>query len=156
MPKPIFILNGPNLNLLGTREPALYGSETLDQIRRRAETRAAQLGHTTDWRQSNAEGELVGWIQEARSAASGIIINAAAYTHTSIAIMDALAAAELPVIELHLTNVFRREGFRRHSYVACVAEGVLCGFGAKGYELAVEAMADLLARGAGRPKAATS
>jgi 3-dehydroquinate dehydratase-2 len=156
MPKPIFILNGPNLNLLGTREPALYGSETLDQIRRRAEARAVALGLEVDWRQSNAEGELVDWIQEARGKACGIVLNAAAYTHTSIAIMDALAAAELPVIEVHLSNVFRREGFRQHSYVAGVAEGVLCGFGPKGYELAVEAMADLLARRAGRAKAATS
>ena len=145
MPKPIFVLNGPNLNMLGVREPAVYGSETLDDVRRRTEARAKTLDLGIDFRQSNLEGELVTWIQEAREAASGIIINAGAYTHTSIAILDALTAAERPVIELHLSNVFRREGFRHHSYVSAAAQGVICGFGPKGYELAVEAMADLLA-----------
>lgn len=145
MPKPIFVLNGPNLNMLGVREPSVYGSETLDDVRRRAEARAKGLGLAIDFRQSNLEGELVTWIQEAREAASGIILNAGAYTHTSIAILDALSAAEKPVIELHLSNVFRREGFRHHSYVSAAAQGVICGFGPKGYELAVEAMADMLA-----------
>lgn len=145
MPKPIFVLNGPNLNLLGVREPSVYGAETLDDLRRRTQTRAKALGLTVDFRQSNLEGELVGWIQEAREKACGIILNAAAYTHTSVAILDALNAAEKPVIELHLSNVFRRESFRHHSYVAPAAQGVICGFGPKGYELAVEAMADLLA-----------
>jgi 3-dehydroquinate dehydratase II len=145
MPKPIFVLNGPNLNMLGVREPAVYGSETLDDVRRRTEARANTLDLCIDFRQSNLEGELVTWIQEAREAASGIIINAGAYTHTSIAILDALTAAERPVIELHLSNVFRREGFRHHSYVSAAAQGVICGFGPKGYELAVEAMADMLA-----------
>jgi 3-dehydroquinate dehydratase-2 len=145
MPKPIFVLNGPNLNMLGVREPAVYGSETLDDVRRRTEARAKTLDLGIDFRQSNLEGELVTWIQEAREAASGIIINAGAYTHTSIAILDALTAAERPVIELHLSNVYRREGFRHHSYVSAAAQGVICGFGPKGYELAVEAMADLLA-----------
>ncbi|HEY5831068.1 MAG: type II 3-dehydroquinate dehydratase [Hyphomicrobiaceae bacterium] len=145
MPKPIFVLNGPNLNMLGVREPAVYGSETLDDVRRRTEARAKTLDLSIDFRQSNLEGELVTWIQEAREAASGIIINAGAYTHTSIAILDALTAAERPVIELHLSNVFRREGFRHHSYVSAAAQGVICGFGPKGYELAVEAMADMLA-----------
>lgn len=145
MPKPIFVLNGPNLNMLGVREPAVYGSETLDDVRRRTEARAKTLDLGIDFRQSNLEGELVTWIQEAREAASGIIINAGAYTHTSIAILDALTAAERPVIELHLSNVFRREGFRHHSYVSAAAQGVICGFGPKGYELAVEAMADMLA-----------
>jgi 3-dehydroquinate dehydratase II len=149
MSKPIFVLNGPNLNLLGVREPALYGHDTLDDIRRRTETRAQGLGLKVDFRQSNVEGELVTWIQEAREKAGGIILNAAAYTHTSVAILDALTAAERPVIELHLSNVFRRERFRHRSYVAPVAQGVICGFGAKGYELAVEAMADLLATKAG-------
>jgi 3-dehydroquinate dehydratase-2 len=147
MPKPIFVLNGPNLNLLGTREPALYGTETLEDVRRRTEARAQRLGLTVDFRQSNAEGELVGWIQEAREKAQGIILNAGAYTHTSIAILDALTAAEKPVIELHLSNVFRRESFRHHSYVSPAAQGVICGFGPMGYELAVEAMADLLEKG---------
>ena len=145
MSKPIFVLNGPNLNMLGVREPAVYGSETLDDVRRRTEKRAGELDLGIDFRQSNLEGELVTWIQEARDAASGIIINAGAYTHTSIAILDALTAAERPVIELHLSNVFRREGFRHHSYVSAAAQGVICGFGPKGYELAVEAMADMLA-----------
>jgi 3-dehydroquinate dehydratase-2 len=145
MPKPIFVLNGPNLNMLGVREPAVYGSETLDDVRRRTEARAKTLDLSIDFRQSNLEGELVTWIQEAREAASGIIINAGAYTHTSIAILDALTAAERPVIELHLSNVFRREGFRHHSYVSAAAQGVICGFGPKGYELAVEAMSDILA-----------
>ena len=145
MPKPIFVLNGPNLNMLGVREPAVYGSETLGDVRRRTEARAKTLDLSIDFRQSNLEGELVTWIQEAREAASGIIINAGAYTHTSIAILDALTAAERPVIELHLSNVFRREGFRHHSYVSAAAQGVICGFGPKGYELAVEAMAGMLA-----------
>ena len=147
MPKPIFVLNGPNLNLLGVREPSVYGAETLEDVRRRTQARGRTLGLTVDFRQSNLEGELVGWIQEAREKACGIIINAAAYTHTSIAILDALNAAEKPVIELHLSNVFRRESFRHHSYVAPAAQGVICGFGPKGYELAVEAMADLVATG---------
>ena len=145
MPKPIFVLNGPNLNMLGVREPAVYGSETLEDVRRRTEAHAKKLDLAVDFRQSNLEGELVTWIQEGREAASGIIINAGAYTHTSIAILDALTAAEKPVIELHLSNVFRREGFRHHSYVSAAAQGVICGFGPKGYELAVEAMADMLA-----------
>jgi 3-dehydroquinate dehydratase-2 len=145
MPKPIFVLNGPNLNMLGVREPAVYGSETLDDVRQRTQARAKDLGLAVDFRQSNLEGELVTWIQESREAASGIILNAGAYTHTSIAILDALTAAEKPVIELHLSNVFRREGFRHHSYVSAAAQGVICGFGPKGYELAVEAMADMLA-----------
>jgi 3-dehydroquinate dehydratase-2 len=154
MPKPIFVLNGPNLNLLGTREPALYGTETLEDVRRRTEARAHRLGLTVDFRQSNAEGELVGWIQEARERASGIILNAGAYTHTSVAILDALTAAEKPVIELHLSNVFKRESFRHHSYVSPAAQGVICGFGPMGYELAVEAMADLLEKGAAGAKPA--
>jgi 3-dehydroquinate dehydratase II len=144
MAKPILVLNGPNLNMLGTREPAVYGRDTLDDVRGRAERCAAKLGVAVDFRQTNHEGELVGWIQEARSAASGIILNAGALTHTSIAVLDALQAAELPVIEVHLSNIFRREAFRQHSYVSMAAQGVICGFGAKGYELALEAMAGIL------------
>ena len=142
MVKPIYVLNGPNLNLLGTREPAVYGRDTLDDVRRRTETRAQALGLKIDFRQSNHEGELVTWIQEAKTAAQGIIINAGGYTHTSIAMLDALQAAELPVIEVHLSNIFRREAFRHHSYMSLAAKGVICGLGARGYELAVEAMAD--------------
>ena len=148
MPKPIFVLNGPNLNLIGVREPAIYGVETLDAIRRRTEARARSLGLTVEFRQSNSEGQLIDWIQEARSEAAGIVLNAGAYTHTSIAILDALNAAGRPVIELHLSNVFRREPFRHWSYVSPAAHGLICGFGAKGYELAMEAMGDLLAEGA--------
>ena len=152
MPKPIFVLNGPNLNLLGVREPAIYGAETLADVGRRTQARAQALGLAVDFRQSNHEGKLVDWIQEARESASGIILNAGALTHTSVAILDALNAAEKPVIEVHLSNVFRREKFRHHSFVSAAAQGVICGFGAKGYELAVEAMADIVAsRPAQRP-----
>src|SRR6185295_1433138 len=146
MSKPVFVLNGTNLNLLGSREPAIYGAETLADVRRPTERRAKTLGFEVDFRQSNHEGELVDWIQEAREKACGIVLNAGAYTHTSVAVLDALNAAEKPVIELHLSNVFRREAFRHHSYVSAAAQGVICGFGAKGYELAIEAMADLLNR----------
>jgi 3-dehydroquinate dehydratase-2 len=150
MSKPVFVLNGPNLNLLGKREPAIYGSETLADVRGRTEARAAALGLGVDFRQTNAEGTLVDWIQEARERASGIVINAGAYTHTSVAVLDALNAAELPVIEVHLSNPLRREPFRHTSYVTPAAQGIICGFGPKGYELAMEAMADLVAKRAGR------
>jgi 3-dehydroquinate dehydratase-2 len=146
MSKPVFVLNGANLNLLGVREPAIYGAETLGDVRQRAETRARALGLEVDFRQTNSEGTLVDWIQEARERADGIVINAGAYTHTSIAILDALNAAAVPVIELHLSNIFRREPFRHTSYVTPAAHGLICGFGPKGYELAIEAMADLLAK----------
>jgi 3-dehydroquinate dehydratase-2 len=144
MAKPIYVLNGPNLNMLGTREPAVYGSDTLKDIEQRCAVRAKALGFGIDFRQSNVEGELVGWIQEARGKAAGVILNAGAYTHTSIAILDALQAAEVPVIEVHLSNIFRRDAFRHHSYVSLAATGVICGLGAKGYELALEAMAGLV------------
>lgn len=144
MGKPIYVLNGPNLNLLGKREPEVYGRESLDDVRARAEARAKSLGLAIDFRQSNSEGELVTWIQEAREKAQGIILNAGAYSHTSIAILDALQAAELPVIEVHLSNIFRREPYRQHSYVSLAAKGVICGLGPKGYEFALEAMAGML------------
>ncbi|MFO1169798.1 MAG: type II 3-dehydroquinate dehydratase [Hyphomicrobiaceae bacterium] len=146
MSKTALILNGPNLNMLGVREPAVYGRETLDDVRTRAEKRGKVLGLTIDFRQSNHEGELVGWIQQARGKTAGIILNAGALTHTSIAIQDALAASECPVVEVHLSNIFRRESFRHHSYVAPVAVGVICGFGPLGYELALEALAAHLAK----------
>jgi 3-dehydroquinate dehydratase-2 len=155
MPKPIFVLNGPNLNLIGVREPAIYGVETLDGIRRRTEARASVLGLAVDFRQTNSEGQLVDWIQEARERADGIVLNAGAYTHTSVAVLDALNAAARPVIELHLSNVFKREPFRHTSYVSPAAHGLICGFGPKGYELAIEAMADLLARNTGAGPAAS-
>lgn len=140
----IYVLNGPNLNMLGLREPEIYGRDTLDDIRARAETRAKTVGLEIDFRQSNIEGELVNWVQEARAKAKGIILNAGGYTHTSVALLDALQAAEKPVIEVHLSNIFRRDQFRQHSYISLAATGVICGLGAKGYELALEAMADLL------------
>lgn len=145
MAKPVFVLNGPNLNMLGAREPEIYGRETLDDVRKRAEARAAALGLSVVFRQSNHEGELIGWIQEARSEAAGIILNAGSLTHTSIGILDALSAAELPVIEVHLSNIFRRESFRHHSYVSLGAKGVICGLGVQGYELALDGMAKLVA-----------
>jgi 3-dehydroquinate dehydratase-2 len=145
MAKPVFVLNGPNLNMLGLREPEIYGRDTLDDVKKRVEARAKTVGVTVDFRQSNHEGELIGWIQEARSSASGIILNAGSLTHTSIGILDALSAAELPVIEVHLSNIFRRESFRHHSYVSLGAKGVICGLGVHGYELALEAMAKVTA-----------
>jgi 3-dehydroquinate dehydratase II len=145
MAKPIYVLNGPNLNMLGLREPAIYGTDTLEDVRKKAEARAKTLSLTIDFRQSNVEGELVTWVQEARDKAAAIIINAGAYSHTSIALLDALQAAELPVVEVHLSNIFRREPYRQHSYISLGAKGVICGLGAKGYELALEALADLLA-----------
>ena len=140
----ILVLNGPNLNLLGSREPAIYGHTTLDDIRCLCESRAAGVGLAVDFRQTNHEGVLVDWIQDARTSAAGIIINPAAYTHTSVALLDALSATALPVIEVHLSNIHRREPFRHHSYVSTAAVGVICGLGATGYALAVEAMAGLL------------
>lgn len=146
MSEAILVLNGPNLNLLGTREPDIYGKTTLDDLRAATTAQAKRRGLTADFRQSNDEGELVDWIQDARDTAAGIIINAAAYTHTSVAILDALQACGKPVIEVHLSNIFKRESFRHHSYVSPVATGVICGFGPQGYILAVDAMADLLTK----------
>jgi 3-dehydroquinate dehydratase II len=142
MAKLIYVLNGPNLNMLGVREPAVYGKESLDDVRRRTQARAEKMGLAIDFRQSNHEGELITWIQEARGKAAGIIINAGGYTHTSVAILDALQAAELPAIEVHLSNIFRRDAFRHHSYISLGVKGVICGLGARGYELAIEAIAD--------------
>lgn len=144
MSRKILILNGPNLNLLGTREPEIYGSETLADIERLCGETAKELGLEIDFRQSNNEGEMVSNIQEVRDNFAGVIINAAAYTHTSVAIMDALLAVEKPVIEVHLSNIYRRESFRHHSYVSQAATGVICGFGSAGYKLALEAMAERL------------
>jgi 3-dehydroquinate dehydratase II len=141
MGKPIFVLNGPNLNMLGKREPAIYGAETLDDVRRLVEDHAKGRGVSIDFRQTNYEGELVTWVQEARDGAAGIVVNAGAYTHTSVALLDALKAAERPVIEVHLSNIFARERFRHHSYVAPAAIGVICGFGPRGYTMAIDAMA---------------
>jgi 3-dehydroquinate dehydratase-2 len=141
MTKPIYVLNGPNLNLLGSREPEVYGRETLSDVQARCERKAASLGLSVEFRQSNHEGELVAWIQEARQKASGLIVNAGAFTHSSIAMLDALLASELPCVEVHLSNIFRRESFRHNSYISKGAKGVICGFGPLGYELAIEALA---------------
>ena len=145
MAKPVFVLNGPNLNLLGVREPRIYGTTTLDQVKSACETRAATLGMGVDFRQSNHEGVLVDWVQEARTQACAIVINPGAYSHTSIALLDALKAVELPVIEVHLSNPAARESFRRRSYVSLAATGVIAGFGAQGYDLALDAAARLVA-----------
>jgi 3-dehydroquinate dehydratase-2 len=130
--------------MLGVREPATYGYDTLADVELRCSARATALDLTIDFRQTNHEGQLVEWIHEARDAADGIILNAGALTHTSIAVLDALNAAELPVIEVHLSNIFRRESFRHHSYVSLAANGVICGLGPQGYELALEAIASLI------------
>jgi 3-dehydroquinate dehydratase II len=142
--KPIYILNGPNLNLLGLREPAIYGHETLEHLEKRCAAKAKALGVVVEFKQTNAEGELVNWIQEARVMASGIVINAAAYTHTSVALHDALKAVDLPTVEVHLSNIYKREPFRHHSYVSPAAHGVICGFGGQGYELALEGLVNIL------------
>ena len=137
----IYILNGPNLNLLGSREPEIYGRETLDDVRVRCERKAASLGFQVEFRQSNHEGELVAWIQEARTDAAGLIVNAGAFTHTSIAMLDALMACAIPSVEVHLSNIFAREPFRHQSYISKAVKGVICGFGPQSYELAIEAVA---------------
>jgi len=143
MPKPIYILNGPNLNLLGTREPHIYGAESLQDLDKRTAARAKAGGYATAFRQSNREGELVDWIQEARAKGAAVVINAAAYSHTSIAILDALKAVDVPVIEVHLSNIHKREAFRHHSYVSAAADGVIVGLGPLGYDLAVDAAISL-------------
>ncbi|MCC5957433.1 MAG: type II 3-dehydroquinate dehydratase [Natronohydrobacter sp.] len=143
MPK-IFILNGPNLNLLGQRQPDIYGHETLEDVARMCTTEAAQLGLEVDFRQSNHEGALVEMIHEARHAAQGIIINAGAYTHTSVAILDALNTYDGPVIEVHISNIHRREAFRHHSYIAARADAMIAGCGTQGYLLALTHLAKRL------------
>ncbi len=139
----ILILNGPNLNLLGTREPEIYGATTLADIEANCRAHAKQVGVRVDFRQSNIEGELVDWIQQAPHMATAIVINAAAYTHTSIALHDALKTTGLPIVELHLSNVYKRESFRHKSFISSVADGVMCGFGAHGYVMAIDAAIQL-------------
>lgn len=141
---PLFVLNGPTLNLLGQREPEIYGRTTLPEIGKMVAERARSHGLTTVFRQSNHEGELIDWIQEARRKASGMILNGAAFTHTSVAIYDALRAFGKPLIEVHLSNPYAREAFRHQSYVSRVANGVICGLGAYGYLAAVDALAHIL------------
>ena len=142
---PVFVLNGPNLNMLGTREPGIYGGKSLADIERDCKATGKKLGLSVDFRQTNQEGVLVDWIQEAARSARGIVINPGAYTHTSVALQDAIRAAGLPVIEVHLSNIFARERFRHHSYVSPVAAGVICGLGPDGYLLALEALKPLVA-----------
>ncbi|HVL73839.1 MAG TPA: type II 3-dehydroquinate dehydratase [Beijerinckiaceae bacterium] len=141
----VHVLNGPNLNLLGRREPHIYGSLSLADIERRLRERAEAAGVALAFRQSNHEGELVTWIQEAGLSGAGVLINAGAYTHTSIALRDAIAGSGAVAIEIHLSNVHAREAFRHHSYLAPVCAGVICGFGAASYTLGLEAILPLLA-----------
>ncbi|HEY0417908.1 MAG TPA: type II 3-dehydroquinate dehydratase [Acetobacteraceae bacterium] len=140
----VAVFNGPNMNMLGLRQPEMYGSATLDDVEALCAETAEQLGLAIDFRQTNGEGELVSWVQEMRGRAAGIVINPAGYTTTSIALMDALLASELPVIEVHVTNIHRREEFRHHSFVSKVAVGVIAGLGIRGYGLALQAMSDLI------------
>lgn len=145
--KPIYVLNGPNLNLLGLRQPEIYGRETLEDVGAALADLAEELGVAVRMLQSNHEGQLVDWVQEARGAASGIIINPGAYSHSSIAILDALNAYEGPVLEVHISNIHKREAFRHHSHVSGRAEGVIAGFGVEGYLLALRRMASLVGKG---------
>ncbi len=140
----VFILNGPNLNLLGEREPEIYGRDTLDDVRTACERKACEIRFAVEFRQTNHEGVLVDWVQEASREAAGLIVNPGAYTHTSIALADALTACAPPKIELHLSNIHAREPFRRHSYVSPTVQGVICGFGAAGYPLALDALRRLI------------
>jgi 3-dehydroquinate dehydratase-2 len=140
----IAVLNGPNLNMLGTREPTLYGAATIDDLEALCAETAEALDLSIDFRQTNHEGELITWVQECRDKARGIVINPAGFSHTSVALMDALLAVELPVVEVHLTNIHAREDFRRTSLVSRVAQGVICGLGIRGYGLALTALAEMI------------
>ncbi len=142
--KPIYVLNGPNLNMLGLREPAVYGADTLKDVEQRCQAQARTLDLAIDFRQTNSEGELVSWIHEARDKACGIVLNAGAYTHTSVALHDALKAADIPAVEVHLSNVHKREAFRQHSFIAPAVNGVISGFGINSYELAISALAAII------------
>ena len=144
--KPIYVLNGPNLNLLGVREPDIYGRTTLDDIREGCVDLGKALGYPVEFRQTNHEGQLVDWIQEARTEASAVVINPAAYGHTSVALLDALKTLSIPIVECHLSHLATREDFRHQTYVSKAASGLIAGFGAKSYELAIEAAAALAAK----------
>ena len=140
----ILVLNGPNLNLLGMREPAIYGRASLADIEAACRRRAESLGLALDFRQSNHEGQLIDWVQAARGRMAGIAINPGGLSHSSIALLDALIAVELPVVEVHLSNIFKREPYRRHSFISEGARGVICGLGPQGYILAIDALADII------------
>jgi len=142
--KQILVINGPNLNLLGKREPDIYGSETLADIENKMKVKAEKSGYTLEFCQTNIEGEIINWIQDAHVNSAGIILNAGAYTHSSVAIMDALKAQDLPVIEVHLSNIFKREEFRHHSFISPASVGVICGFGSLSYMLALDALDNIL------------
>ncbi|MSO91229.1 MAG: type II 3-dehydroquinate dehydratase [Acetobacteraceae bacterium] len=140
----VVVLNGPNLNMLGMRQPHLYGHATLDDVEQLCANTAARLGLAIDFRQTNGEGELISWVQECRGRAAGLVINPAGYTTTSIGLMDAILSAEVPTIEVHVTNIHRREEFRQHSFVSKAAVGVIAGLGIRGYAMALDAMADIV------------
>ncbi|MGO4872429.1 MAG: type II 3-dehydroquinate dehydratase [Roseiarcus sp.] len=144
MSRIVYVLNGPNLNLLGKRQPEIYGDETLAEVEAACRRAGAEFKLTIEFRQSNREYELIDWIHEARERAGGIVINPAAFSHTSVAILDALAAFEGPILEVHISNIHKREPFRHHSYVSGVASGVIAGFGVQGYALALQRMARLI------------
>jgi 3-dehydroquinate dehydratase-2 len=148
----IHVLNGPNINLLGRREPQIYGSTTLADIEKLVRDKAEVLGVSIAFRQSNHEGQLVDWIQEAGAQGAGVVINAGAYTHTSIALRDAIAGSGAPTVEIHLTNVHAREGFRHRSFIAPVSVGVICGFGPMSYLLGLEAVHRVMVERARLPK----
>ncbi len=151
MAKTIYVLNGPNLNLLGSREPEIYGRATLADVEKLCRATAKRHGLAIEFRQSNHEGELIDWIQEALTEqAAGLVINPAGYGHTSVAILDALAALQAPVIEVHITNIHGRESFRRRTYVSQIARAVLCGFGIHGYALAIDGLAAMIDAKSGR------
>jgi 3-dehydroquinate dehydratase-2 len=140
----IYVLNGPNLNLLGVRQPEIYGRETLADVEAECRRVGADLGLEIEFHQTNAEFQLIDWIHQARKAAAGIVINPAAFSHTSVAVLDALNTCEFPILEVHISNIHKREEFRHHSFVSRVAEGVICGFGTQGYSLALQRFARLL------------
>ncbi len=142
--KPVLVLNGPNLNMLGKREPSIYGSTTLADVEAMCRDVGAGLGLDVDCRQSNHEGTLIDWCHEAREHHLGIVINAGGFTHTSVALRDGLGAAELPIIEVHISNIHAREEFRHNSLIAPIAVGMICGLGTIGYRLALEAMAEII------------
>ena len=152
MSRVVYVLNGPNLNLLGRRQPDIYGHETLADVEARCRALCRELGLDLRFHQSNREYEIIDWIHEARDSAGGIAINPAAFTHTSVAILDALNAFDAPVIEVHISNVHKREAFRHHSYVSLRADGVIAGFGTQGYELALRRLARLIDDQAGRER----